>query len=101
MNQISVVAIRAIMGAWSSINQDRTLYARKGREGEMAYPEDKVRPLSMGRPRLILATTLFSRWRQHVLSDKNTMFMVSFGRFYSYRLTDDAAEGQGNTDAGG
>lgn len=45
MGQISVVAIRAIMGAWSSINQERTLYARKGGEGEMAYPEDEVRPL--------------------------------------------------------
>jgi hypothetical protein len=44
MNQVSVAAKRTIIGALGSIHHHRTLYARKVRKGEMAYPEDKVRP---------------------------------------------------------
>jgi hypothetical protein len=49
MGQISVVAIRAIMGALSSIYHDRTLYTRKRRKREMADPEDEIRPLIHGK----------------------------------------------------
>ena len=45
----SVVAKGTIMRAPSSIYHHRTLYARKGREGEMANPENKVRPFIHGK----------------------------------------------------
>lgn len=32
------------MGALSPVHHYRTLYARKGRKGEMADPEDKIGP---------------------------------------------------------
>ena len=46
---VSVVAVGTIMGALSSIRHHRTLYARKGRKGEIADPEDKIGPFIQGK----------------------------------------------------
>lgn len=67
------------------------------REGRGKWQIQRTRSglLSRGRPRLILATILFSRWRQDVFSAKNVMFMVSCARSYPYSLTEREAVGQG------
>lgn len=41
----SVVTVRAAMRAAPSAGNNRTLDAGRGWEGEMAYPDNKIRPL--------------------------------------------------------
>jgi len=86
------------MGALSSIYYDRALYARKGRKGEMADPEDEVWPFVHRKaPAYSCYYSLFEMYAVCLVCQKCGVHGYLLSRFSAYRLTENTEAGQGRS----